>query len=79
MEELTNETKTLKAINVSTVKPQVALISKPSAPPTNPVKPKKRVVILLGMLFGLFTGIFTAFISNSLANLKNNKNSSSLT
>ena len=79
MEELTNETKTLKAINVSTVKPQVALISKPSTPPTNPVKPKKRVVILLGMLFGLFTGIITAFISNSLANLKNNKNSSSLT
>ncbi len=71
--ELESQINKLKAIDVSLVKPEVAIITQPSIAPETPIKPNKIKIFLLGIIMGLSTGIIVAFIINLIANLKKRK------
>ncbi len=53
----------------SSLKIHVVTISQPSIPPSSPIKPKKIVIIVIGVTLGLVFGFFMAFIRNSMDQL----------
>jgi chain length determinant protein (polysaccharide antigen chain regulator) len=57
---------------------EVAIISQPSIPPTTPIKPRKLLIISIGVLMGIFLGIIIAFISSSLEYLSKERESTPL-
>jgi chain length determinant protein (polysaccharide antigen chain regulator) len=54
----------------SQIKIEVATVSQPSVSPSEPVKPRKPLIISIGVLMGLFLGVIFAFISDAIKILK---------
>ena len=59
--------------DISQFKIEVVTVTQPSIPPTTPIKPRKFLIISIGVFMGLFLGIIIAFISDAKDNLKTKK------
>lgn len=68
-----SESEKFGTINLSQIKIEVATVSQPSVPPSIPVKPRKQLIISIGLLMGLFLGVLLAFISDAMENLGRRK------
>ena len=74
--ELNLQIANFSRIDLSQIIFEPVIISKPSTPPTTPVKPNKIVIIAIGMVLGLFLGVIIAFIRNSMDQLRKEQASS---
>ena len=70
-----SESEKNKTYDWSQIKIEVASISQPSVPPSQPVKPRKPLIISIGVLMGLFLGVILAFISDAMENLRRKQSS----
>ena len=66
--EIKRETLSKLTINLQTVEP--VTIDEPAAIPTSPVKPKKRLIVALGVVLGGMLGVFIALIQIAIASRK---------
>lgn len=76
LNELKLEKMKLESMNLSLIKPEVAVISQPGITPSQPIKPKKFKTILIGIGLGLLAGLLTAFFSHAMRILRKQEKSS---
>lgn len=77
-DELSRAIKSVTSDSSSQFKIHVVTVTQPSIPPTTPIKPRKFLIISIGVFMGLFLGIIFAFISDAADNLRRKKESSAL-
>jgi chain length determinant protein (polysaccharide antigen chain regulator) len=65
-----SESEKIKTTDWAQIKIEVASVSQPSVSPSEPVKPRKPLIISIGVLMGLFLGVILAFISDAMKSLK---------
>ncbi len=73
---LNGEPQDLEIGDISQLKIEVVTVTQPTIQPTKPIKPRKNLIISIGLFMGLFLGVILAFISDAAENLKNGGNKS---
>ena len=73
LQALNSEPQDLEITDISQLIIEVATVTQPSMPPTTPIKPRKFLIISIGVFMGLFLGIILAFISDAADHLKRTK------
>ena len=71
-----SESEKIKTYDWAQIKIEVASVSQPSVPPSKPVKPRKPLIISIGILMGLFLGVILAFLRDAMENLGRKKEAS---
>jgi len=61
----------LNKIDLSKVRISVARIDRPAIEPEQPIKPRKLLIIALGIIFGGMLGAFIVIIMEAIKNQKN--------
>jgi LPS O-antigen subunit length determinant protein (WzzB/FepE family) len=70
-----NTLKRYKSIDPSLLDIKVVTISQPSIPPTQPIKSKNTMYVLVGMISGLIIGIVITYIKNLINNIEQRQQS----
>jgi LPS O-antigen subunit length determinant protein (WzzB/FepE family) len=70
LSKLKAEKAKLESLDLSLVKPKVAIISQPAITPSNPIKPNKLKMVLIGIMLGLFAGLIATFFKHSMNAIK---------
>ncbi|MEJ1355783.1 MAG: Wzz/FepE/Etk N-terminal domain-containing protein [Candidatus Sedimenticola sp. (ex Thyasira tokunagai)] len=68
LRDLQEELARLRSINVDETAISAVTVDQAAFPPSQPIKPKRRRIVVLGLLLGLMLGIFAAFFLNFLDN-----------
>jgi LPS O-antigen subunit length determinant protein (WzzB/FepE family) len=68
-----NELARLVSIHIDPKTVTTARLDQAAYPPAHPIKPKRKLIVVLGFALGLMLGIFGAFFSNFLGNLRENE------
>ena len=76
LNELKMEKMELESMDISAIKPAVAIVSQPGITPSIPIEPNKIKVVLIGTCFGLFMGLLAAFFSHAMGALRKQEESS---
>jgi LPS O-antigen subunit length determinant protein (WzzB/FepE family) len=66
LNELSMEKIKLESLNLSQIKPEIAVISQPAITPSQPIEPNKLKTVLIGTGLGLFVGLLIAFFKHAL-------------
>jgi LPS O-antigen subunit length determinant protein (WzzB/FepE family) len=66
----------LEAMDISSIKANLVVISQPSITPSIPIEPNKIKVVLIGTCFGLFIGLLAAFFSHAIGALRKHEEDS---
>jgi chain length determinant protein (polysaccharide antigen chain regulator) len=66
LRDLQGKLELLKAIKLDPAQIRVARLDQPAYPPSSPIKPKRKLILALGLLLGLMLGVFAAFFANFL-------------
>ncbi len=74
---LNSSTQYLEIEDIPHLKIEVVTVTQPSIPPTTPIKPRKFLIISIGVFMGLFLGIILAFIRDAAENLERRNKSAS--
>ena len=72
---LNKESQVLQINDISQLEIEVVTITQTSIIPSKPIKPRKILIISVGVFMGLFLGIVLAFISDAAENLNRKKKS----
>ncbi|MBC8284598.1 MAG: hypothetical protein H8E32_12350 [Nitrospinae bacterium] len=72
-DEKLQELQELQHIDISQLKIEVATVTQPSIAHSTPIKPRKVLIISIGILMGLFLGVILAFIGDVMENLRRRK------
>gem|GEM_PF-304174 len=77
LRNLQKQLMSIKGIKFDTASIHAMRLEQAAYPPDSPIKPKRRLIVALGLMLGLMLGIFVAFIVNFVETARHQENSGS--
>ena len=65
-----NEVARLESIHIDPATVRTARLDQAAFPPDKRIKPKRKLIVVLGLMLGLMLGVFAAFFVNFIENQK---------